>query len=147
MQLLETTLGRGRVIFSLFLVFILPIKWGGLFGVGLDVFLSLFRSIQNRFYPPSQLLKLIYFFYFFKKTKTASLPIQKSTVKTASRSIQKSTAMVESSILYIYIYIYIYSFGCLHCRLNTSAISHYSLTINRSIVTLFSLMIYRSAVT
>jgi hypothetical protein len=31
MQLLQTTLGRGRVTFSLLLVFILPMKWGGVF--------------------------------------------------------------------------------------------------------------------
>jgi hypothetical protein len=33
------------------LAFILPIKWGGVFGVGLDVFLFLFWSVQNWFYP------------------------------------------------------------------------------------------------
>jgi hypothetical protein len=144
MQLLETTLGRGRVIFSLFLVFILPIKWGGLFGVGLDVFLSLFRSIQNRFYPPSQLLKLIYFFIFLKKQKLRRFRFKNRQWKLRRGRFRNRQRWWSHQF---YIYIYIYSFGCLHCRLNTSTISHYSLTINRSIVTLFSLMIYRSAVT
>ena len=46
-QLQQTTLGRARVTFSCLHIFILPIKRGGVFGVGLDVFLSLFWSIQN----------------------------------------------------------------------------------------------------
>jgi len=51
MQLLQKTLGKARVTFSLLLVFILPIKWGRVFGVGLDVFLSLFWSLPKPVLP------------------------------------------------------------------------------------------------
>ena len=51
MQLLQKTLGKARVTFSLLLVFIFLIKWGGVFGVGLNVFLSLFWSLQKPVLP------------------------------------------------------------------------------------------------
>jgi hypothetical protein len=95
-----------------------PLNEVGVFGVGLDVFLSLFWSLQNHFSPPSQLLKTVQFVS-LTFNKTVSLPIQKSTAKTARRCrfrnrqpetvllpIQKSAAMVESFHLYF--------FFCLH---------------------------------
>jgi len=70
-----------------------------------------FGLSKTGFTPPSQLLKLI----FLKKTKTASLPMQKSAAKTASLPIQKSAAKTASlpmqksaakteSSIHIYIY-------------------------------------------
>jgi len=52
-----------------------------------------FGLSKTDFTPPSQLLKLI---IFFKKTKTASLPMQKSAAKTASLPIKKSAAKTSS---------------------------------------------------
>jgi hypothetical protein len=53
MKLLQITLGRGRVTFSLYLSLYLYslLNEVGVFEVGLDVFLFLFWSIQNQFYP------------------------------------------------------------------------------------------------
>jgi len=44
-------LGRGRVTFSLSLHLYSPLNKVGVFGVGLNVFLSLFFSLQNQFSP------------------------------------------------------------------------------------------------
>jgi len=64
-----------------------------------------FGLSKTDFTPPSQLLKLINFFF---KTDTASLPMQKSAAKTASMPIMKSAAKTKSSF-HIYIYTYIFS--------------------------------------
>ena len=61
-----------------------------------------FGLSKTGFTPPSQLLKLINFFF---KTETKSLPMQKSAAKTASLPIMKSAAKTASSF-HIYIYIY-----------------------------------------
>jgi hypothetical protein len=55
-----------------------------------------FGLSKTGFTPPSQLLKLI---IFKKKTRTASLPMQKSATKTASLSIKKSGAKTASPLM------------------------------------------------
>ena len=55
-----------------------------------------FGLSKTGFTPPSQLLKLIKFFFY--KRETASLPMQKSAAKTASLQIMKSTAKKTASL-------------------------------------------------